>query len=1065
MKRYSVFAMALLLLLAVFTPAAAIKPVLPRHPSLNPDGSLMAFDWRGDIWIVPAEGGAALRVTAHVAHDAYPYWSPDGKEIAFSSDRYGNTDIFVVGTQGGSPERLTFHSDEDQIYGWSPDGGTVYFGSRRESRQNLIYAVSRTGGRPLRITGDLAFNSSVSPDGRWLAYVRGYTNWWRKHYRGSANRDIWIRPMGGGESFQITSWDGDDDQPKWAAGGRTLYFQSEREDGVMNLYRLDLAVDGENISPSGEPVQITHITEDGIQYLNLSQDGHWAVFECNGGLYRVSTAGGEPLEVPIDCPGDLKENPVERRILTSGASEFAFAPGEKQIAFVAEGEIYAALINENELREPIRLTETDAREKDLAWLDENTLIFTSDRFGDDDLFLLRSTDKEEKRLGKSRYREEIRLTDSPETERAPQVSPDSKTILYRRGTGFLWTMDGEGRHQKLLVDEPQVLHSSWSPDSRYVAYSYTTLGHAEDINIVSLETLETHNVSNHPNDDFHPLWTGDGKRLSWASRTDDGFYSIRYLWLTTEEADKSSAEREREEEQEESLKKDRKDGGASDDDEDKNKEKDKKIPEVKIDWSDFPDRIRTVTTVRGYYWDYDQSPDGKHYALKTDAVEGMELWTVDWDGDNLRRLTHNRSDPDKMTWNEASDKVRYLSRGQIREIENKEGAEESTYTFSVDLTVDARARRLQKFSEAWRLLNDGFYDPNFHGVVWPAMREKYLPLAAEALMREDFNDVVREMIGELNASHLGIYGPRDSGGDETGLLGFTPDDSYDGPGIKVAAVLKRGPLDREGRRVHPEDIILSINGREIEPGQNYYPLLNHMAGKEVDLAISPMGKGGKKKTMTVEPLDAGRYWTLSYSQWMDSNRQMVDQLSEGKIGYLHMSAMGDDNWDRFLEDIFSRALGKEGLILDVRFNNGGSIHDRVLTFLSRRAYCYSKGRGDRNITYDALQRWEKPIVLLTNERSYSDGEIFPWGFKALGLGLVVGMPTFGAVIGTNDVRLIDGTGFRVPGTGWYRMNGESLENNAVQPDIRVPDVPEENLQNRDAQLERGVQECLRMIQF
>ncbi len=1036
--------------------ARGIPATGARHPAPSPDGSQLAFDWRGDIWVVPTEGGTARRLTDHVAHDAYPRWSPDGTEIAFSSDRHGNHDIFVVAVAGGIPERLTVHSDGDRLYDWGPDGRRLYFGSQRESRHDLVYAVSRDGDRPVRVSGDAALNATVSPDGRWLAYVRGFTNWWRKHYRGPASREIWVRALDGGESHLVVSWEGDDDRPQWSADSRALFFQSEREDGVANLYRQDLRFEGGRVHPGGPPVKLTELTGDGVSFLSVSRDGLTAAFERMGALYVVATRAGRPRRVPIDCPGDVKENALSRRTLTDRASEFAFAPGEKEVAFVVEGELYAARVKDDELRDPVRLTRTDAREKNPAWLDEHTLVYASDRHGDDDLFLMRSTDDEEPRLGRSRYREEIRLTDSPETENGPQISPDGKRIAYRRGARFVWTLESDGDKQELLFDEPQILHFDWSPDSRYVAYSTTNLGHREDIFVYDLKEKTTVNVSNHPNDDFHPLWTGDGKRLSWASRTDDGYYTIRYLWLTREEADKSRAERKREEEEEEEAEEEE----DADDDEDRD---DEEPVEVRIDWENVSERIRDVVTVRGYYWDYDQSPDGKHYALRTDVLEEMELWTVDWDGDHLRRMTQGGANPRHMLWSEESDHVRYLSGGRIQEIANEEGATPRALAFSVELTVDIVQRRLQKHNEAWRLLRDGFYDQHHHGVDWPAMRAKYEPLALAAVMREDFNDVLRRMIGELNASHLGVYGPWQEGGDQTGLLGFTPDDAYDGPGVRVAHILPHGPLDREGRRVFAGEVILAIDGQDIGPRENYYALLDHKIDKELDLIVAANADGDDRREVTAEPAGWGRIWQLSYKQWMDENRKRVDELSAGRLGYVHMSAMGDYNWDRFIVGIFSKAQGKEGLILDVRFNNGGSIHDRVLTFLSRRPYVYSRGRGKREITYDAQWRWDGPIVLLTNERSYSDGEIFPLGFKQLRLGRIVGMPTFGAVIGTNDVELIDGTGFRVPGTGWYRLDGRNLENDPVTPHVRVPSVPEENLRGADIQLETGVRECLQML--
>ena len=1052
MMKLSLF---LLAILCLPLSSSAEEAVYPRHPSLSPDGSSLAFDWRGDVWTVPVTGGRALRITAHDAHDGYPHWSPDGTRIAFQSRRHGNWDLFVMDLAGLVPRRLTFHSGDDYLSGWSPDGSTLYFSSTRRGRRPQLFAIGAGGGAPTRVIGDDAFGAEISPNGKWIAYQRGFTNWWRKHYVGWASRDVWIRAIEGGESFHVVSWHGDDDAPHWSADGNALIFQSERNDGTPNLWRQELLFDDDEVAPFGKAVQLTHLAEDGIQYLSVSRDGHHAAFEWKGALYAVPTGGGEPQRINIDVPGDLKANALTRERLSRGATEFAFAPDEEQVAFVVQGEIYCATLDdEGELDDPIRITETDAREKDLAWLDEHTLLFVSDRFAGDDIFSVASTDEDEPLLGKSRKREVTRLTDHAETERDPQPAPDGESILYKRDIGHLWTMAPDGTAQTARVTEGKVLHSDWSPDSRYVAYSRTALGSAEDIYVYDLETGDVVNVSTHPHDDFHPLWTADGKRLAWASRDDgSGDYQIKYLWLTREEADKSEREREREEKEKDEPK----------DEAEEDEEAEEPELEVKIDWEGIPDRVVTVTTLRGYYWDYDQSPDGKHYAIEAQTLDGTDLWAIDWDGDNLRRLTRGGTNPGEILWAEDNSTIRYISGGQMREVKNKENASPSTLGFSVPFTADARARRLQKLREAWRKLDDGFYDENFHGVDWPAMREKYEPLAEAAVMTEDFNDVIKEMIGELNASHLNIWGgPRPGeGSDRSAHLGFEPDDAFEGPGLLVDWVLPRGPLDREGKRLAAGDVILAIDGETVEAGMNFWPLLAHKSGEEVDLLVLA---GGEEREITVEPISHWRERWLRYQHWMDENRRMVEEQSGGRLAYLHMSAMGSGNWEQFIVDIFSKTEGAEGLVLDVRYNNGGRIHDQVLTFLSRRTYNYSIGRGDVKPTYESQRRWDGPIVVLINERSYSDGEIFPAGFKALGLGRVVGMPTFGAVIGTSNVPLIDGSTFRIPGTGWYNLDGTNLENGPVHPDLYVPDVPEENLAGRDSQLEAGVTECLKMLE-
>ena len=320
------------LALSVAAPAFAVEPFGARHPALSPDGSQLAFSWRGDIWVAPAAGGAARRLTVHEAYDAHPRWSPDGAEIAFTSDRFGNDDVFVVPAAGGVPERITVHSDDDALSDWSPDGATLYFSSTRESREPLLYAVPRAGGRPVRVIRDRAWDAAISPDGQWIAYLRGYTNWWRRGYRGPASRDVWLRRTAGGPSVHIVAWPGDDDHPQWSGDGRALYFQSEREDGVKNLWRQDLRFEGDSAFPDGAPVQLTHLADD-MTYLSLSRDGRWATFESDGRLWIVSTAGGEPRRVALDCTGDLKSNALTRRTLSGSVNDIGADAELKAVLF------------------------------------------------------------------------------------------------------------------------------------------------------------------------------------------------------------------------------------------------------------------------------------------------------------------------------------------------------------------------------------------------------------------------------------------------------------------------------------------------------------------------------------------------------------------------------------------------------------------------------------------------------------------------------------------------------------------------------------------------------------
>ncbi len=557
-RKYGPFgahALSVLLAVALIATGAAASHagiLNARGPTPSPDGSLIAFSYMGDLWTVPAEGGTASRLTIHEAYDDTPKWSPDGTSIAFASDRAGNNDVYVLPFGGGAPERLTWHSAYDNLQCWARDGASLFFTSYRDSLETNLYRIDADGGMPRRVLFDRGFNAAVSPDGRWLAYVRGRTPWWRQHYRGSAARDIWVRAVEGGPSHRLVRSPSDDDRPMWSDDGGTLYFVSERDDNVANIWKIavDLPAQGEDGKPKvvDGPFQVTHHTHDGVQIPAISEDGTLITYEWNAGVWRLEVPDGEPEEVVIEAPSDRKWNDDLDLTLSSGATQFAFSPDESQLAIAVRGELFVCPFEDDEAGTARRVTETAAREKDPAWLsDGQTLVFASDRTGDYDIYTVTSAEEGEEELSKALKFTTTRLTDSPEDDYLPRVSPDDDGIAYMHGDRTLWTMDADGGRQRQLVEEPAVLHVSWSPDGQWVGYSRTTMGHKEDVFVVAADGGEPHNVTDHPNDDFQPQWSDDGKRMSFASRTDDGQYALKYIWLTREDYWKTEDEREEDE--------------------------------------------------------------------------------------------------------------------------------------------------------------------------------------------------------------------------------------------------------------------------------------------------------------------------------------------------------------------------------------------------------------------------------------------------------------------------------------------------------------------------------------
>jgi tricorn protease len=1009
-----------------------------RGPAPSPDGSEIAFSYMGDLWKVPAAGGRAERLTVHEAYDSNPVWSPDGGLIAFSSDRAGNDDIYVVPSGGGKPDRLTWHSAYDYAQCWDRDGSRVLFTSYRDTLESNLFAVSLDGGLPRRVLADRGFNVSVSPDGRWLAYVRGRTPWWRQRYSGSAARDIWVRDIDGGESYRLVRSLSNDDRPMWGRDG-SLYFISERGGATANVWRVvvDLPGLGEDGRPKvvDGPFQVTHHTHDGVQIARISEDGSLIAYEWDAGVWKLEVPGGQPEEVVIEVLSDVKWNEDLTLRMSDGVTQFAFSPDETEIALAVRGEIFVCPFEDGSIGRARRVTDTPARERDPAWApDGETLLFASDRSGDYDIYSVTSDEPDEPRLSEALTFSTSRLTDSEEDDLAPLVSPDGTTVAYMHANRQLFVMAPDGTGRRRLVEEPDVLHVDWSPDSRWIAYSRTTMGHKEDVFIVELGNGEPVNVTSHPNDDFQPRWTVDGKRLSFASRTDDGQYALKYLWLTRDDQWKTDEEREEEAEAAES---------------------EEEAPVVvSIDFDRINERATTVTNMRGGYDFYAQTPDGHYYAFRDRSLGSDNLWLVDWKGNKLIQVSSGGSDPRELNWDEAGTTCYYIDGGTISTVSIDPSSGSVTGRghagFSVMVTVNIPKERAVMFNEAWRLLWNGFYDPEFHGIDWRAVRDKYEPLALAAYTENEFRTVVREMLGELSASHLGIY-KYAGGGVTTGGLGLYCYASHDGPGIRVRRVIPDGPADRAG--IEPGDYLLAIAGHDIAPGENYHRLLEDTAGEEILVRVAASEEGDDARDVRVKPVNS-LYWLL-YEDRIRQNRERVERLSGGRIGYLHIEGMGNRNLFEFEEDLFAQGAGKDGLIVDIRGNGGGSIHDQVLRFLDRRVYGYTVSRG-RPPSYNPLELYTQPLALVIDESCYSDAEIFPMGWKALNLGPVVGTPTYGAVIGTNDVALIDGTMFRVPGSGWYDLTGRNLENWGIEPDVRVDAIPEESTRGSDVQLERAV---------
>jgi tricorn protease len=1094
------YTLALFALLVFSATASAKEARLVRYPHYH-EGRV-AFSYLGDVWVADEDGRNVQRLTVNRARDVYPRFSPDGKWIAFSSDRNGNLDVYVMPSTGGSVKQLTFHSSDDSVLNWSPDGRSILFSANRgEGFMPMLYTVSVEGGMPVSAGADMGVQGSFSPDGRRLAYNQKAQSYWRKYYRGAYQSDVIVADIAAQKFTNVTDFEGLDSWPMWARDGN-IYFVSDRDgSGLTNIWRVP--------ESGGKAERITSFKSGDVRWPSISADGKTIVFEHDFGVSKLDVASKRVTPLRFDINAETEESLSEVRNFNSEVDDYDLAPNSRRVAFSVHGELFTAPVEEGDLRQ---ITDSPARDRNVTYSpDGKWIAYVSDRSGREEIYVSAVDGAGEPQ----------KLTDVDALKAGYSWSPDSTQIAYTSSDGKLRTIVVASRETKEITSSRygNVGQPAWSPDGKWLAYSKPDASRVTDIYLVPSTGGEEKKVTFESFSESSPRFSPDGRKL-FFTRNDStsfsqaaGLPSIQLFSVTLERLERDPDDPEEQAEAEAARAEQpapqtppaeggaaagaggggmRRQPGAQ-----------RQPPKpVQIDWAGLKRRTRQLTRMPFPVTDYTVSPDGRTLAFATFELAGPAnvpvIYSMQDDGKRLTRITAgtapaaggdaggagggfggqvsnlNVSRDGRTLFFQEGDFVYAVAlpppapAGASSSVSSAAPpAQRRRINFVAKVKVDRPSEWAEMFDDAWRTMKYRFYDPQMHGMDWDAMRAKYRPLVEYVGDRQELLNIVNEMIGELNASHTGAAPPpagREPNAVSTGHLGVELESDAQAGRYRVTHIYEDGPADKDWVRVSVGDYLIAIDGKPVKAGDEFWQLLNYRLNRKVAVTFNSKPTTEGAWSTRIEPTTMANYAQLRYERWVKERRAIVDKLSGGRVGYVHIQAMNPPSLRRFEKEL-REYRNKEALVIDQRWNGGGNIEQELLGILVQRQYQVWQPRGTEATTRP-LAGFFGPKIVLQNWRSASNAEMFPAGFRALGLGKLVGTPTMGAVIGTGSYSLIDGSTVRTPATGVFLFDKQhtNMENYGVRPDILVENSPEDTLAGRDRQLEAAVQELLKELQ-
>lgn len=1054
---------------------AQTNPLWLRYPSISPDGRTILFGYKGDLYKVPATGGEAVPLTLHEAHDYMPVWSRDGKWIAFASDRYGNFDVYIMPSAGGEAKRLTYHSANDVPYDFSPDGKSVLFGTNRNDvytsarfpQRGLfqkLYKVPVEGGRSVMVNSAGSEFARFNAKGDKMLFQdrKGYEDAWRKHHTSSVTRDIWMYDVKKDEYVQVSGFEGEDREPVWGSDDNSFYFLSEK-DGNQNIYKG-------TIGGQSSTTQLTKFKTHPVRHLTRSAEGTLC-FSQDGEIY-IMKDGGSPQKLRVSIHTDTRGSDDKILPVNTGITQAALSPNGKEIAFVVRGEVFVTSVEGGLTK---RITNTPQQERNVKFSpDGRTIYYSTERGSSWDIYKASIERKEEPYFYASTIIKEEAVVATGAEEFQPELSPDGKEIAYLEERNIIRVFNIASKKSRTLV--PHGVNFSyadgdqfytWSPDGKWLAlYSAEGRWPAAEVALVKADgTGERKNLTNSGFFDFQPKWAFGGKALLWVSDRDgkkplalQGSRELDvYAMFFDQEAfdkfklskDEYSLEKEREEKDKEAAKKDTSN----------------KISAPKKDWvpsfEGLENRKMRLTINSGNISDYMLSNDGEKLYFIARMETGYDLWMTNVRSRETRLVAKLNGGPGGLSVSADNKSLFVVSDGKMVKVDAESGRI-SPVTVNGEMVLKADKERAYIFDHAWRQVAKKFYDPKIHGLDWKMYHRDYSKFLPHINNNYDFQELLSEMLGELNASHTGgRYAPPQVNTDATASLGLLYDETYDGNGVKIMEVLEGGPFINAKTRIKKGVIIEKINGEAISDDMDWNRLLNRQTGKNVLLSLyDPASK--QRWDESTKPISQGEEQGLLYQRWVNNNRKKVEDLSGGKVGYVHVQGMNDASFRTVFEDVLGKAIDKEALIVDTRFNGGGNLHDDLATFLAGKRYLQMAPQSvQANKAFVPRARWTNPSVVLMSESNYSDAHLFPYAYKAMEVGKLIGMPVPGTGTSVWWETQIDPTlVFGIPMVAYIGKEKRPLENLQLEPDIKVVNDFKSILSGKDPQLERAVKEML-----